>query len=139
MQKRGRPKGFQFLWFYSQVFPDLNCIRLNPLQMIVRSVVLGFNGEGQSFNGSQVERGNLIGMLLFCFQSVEVGPIGTEYPVNDGKNQEGDLPAVQVVNKAYAAGDKRSEQVIRKRPEIALFRRAVIAMPAETDIVLIAK
>ena len=88
--------------------------------MLVRRVVFRLDRQRQRFDGAQVQRRDLLGVVLLRFQSPEIQPVRPENDVDDGKSQEYRLPAYPVIEDAdqrrYASADK----VIGERPEITL-------------------
>ena len=58
-----------------------------------RGMVLGFNGQGQSLNGAQVERCHCLRVLLFSLKLFEVEPVGPVDDKHDRHDTEGHVPA----------------------------------------------
>src|SRR5690349_23240719 len=89
--------------------------------MVVRGVILRFDGEGKRLNGAQMKRGNFFSVFFLRRKTGQVSLIRAVNPVNDGKRYETELPANLVVDGAHATGDQRPEQIIGERPQITLF------------------
>ena len=57
---------------HTQFFGYLDGIHPDPLQVIVRGVVLGFDRQRQRFDGAQVQVGHLFDVALFVFQFSQI-------------------------------------------------------------------
>ena len=68
VQQRRGSQGFQVVRSQVQFFADLDGVDLHALQMVVRGVILGFDGQRQRFDGAQVQGRHLLGVLLFVLQ-----------------------------------------------------------------------
>ena len=53
-----------FLLAQSKLLGDLHRVGAHTVQMLVRGVVLGVDGQGQTLNGAQVKRAHLFHMVL---------------------------------------------------------------------------
>ena len=58
--------------------------------------------------------------LALGLQLVQIQPIGTINDVHYGQDQEPSLPIERVIGKAKHAYNRRSHQVIRKKPRVTL-------------------
>ena len=61
--------------------------------MVMRGVILGFDGERQRFDGAQVQRRHLFGVLLFVFHAAQVEVIRAIDQVDHRNRQQRGLPA----------------------------------------------
>src|SRR5258708_24644215 len=68
-----------------------------------------------------MQAGNLLGVFLFMLQTSEVQMVGSIDNKGSGKAENRDLPAQPVTDGAESASQGRSNQIVRKRPEVALF------------------
>ena len=67
VQQRSRAQRFDFGFGKSQFLRDLNREYAHALQVLVRGVVLGFDGQRKGLDGAQVQRGDLFGVAFFDF------------------------------------------------------------------------
>ena len=132
VQQGGGAQRFHFLFGEAQFFGDFDGINAHALQVIVRSVVLGFDGQGQSFDGAEVQRGNVFCVALFDFdlgffsgKLGEIEMVGAVDPVNEGQNQERSLPANAFAEQADSEHHGGSNHVKGKGPEVAFGRNLV--------------
>src|SRR5579864_5257563 len=88
--------------------------------MFVGGVVLGLDGEGQGLDGAQVEVCHLLHVALLIFQFAEVQAVGAVDQVDGGQDEERCLPIERVIQPDDDGGDASSDQVIGKRPKIAI-------------------
>ena len=102
------------------------------MQMLMRGVILGVDGQGQSLDGAQVERTDLFHMkllgyyllrfdldtLLLLLQTAQVQLIGPVDHVHDGHDQERVLPAHIAVAEVHGAHQSSAGQVVWKPPEV---------------------
>ena len=72
MQEGGGVKGFQFGSLYTHFFCYLNGVHANPLQVLVRGLVFGFDGKCQSLNRTQMEICHLLDVALFVLQLSQI-------------------------------------------------------------------
>ncbi len=119
VQHRGRAQRLQLRFVQAQFLADLHRVGLHPLQMIVRGVVLGLNGQGKSFNGSQMQRGHLFGVLLLVFHASQIEVIGAVDQIHDGDGQQCGLPTEMAIDGAGRAHDDRAQQIVGERPDVA--------------------
>ena len=126
VQQSGSAQRFDLLFGETQFFGDLNREHAHALQMFVRSVVLGFNGQRQGFDGAQVQRRNFFGVALFYFdlplfrgQLGEIEVIGAVDPVDQRQNQKGSLPSHALAQVADTKHDCGADHVEGERPEVA--------------------
>src|SRR6266851_856027 len=87
--------------------------------MVARGLILGLDGQSESFDGLKMETGNLLGMALFCLKLAEVKAVRPVHEVDWRQNQKRGLPSDVPVQEVDQPGDGGSDHVIRKRPEIA--------------------
>ena len=81
------------LWFRPRSSPDLDGVDLHALQVVVRGVVLGVDGQGQRLDGSQVQRRHLFGVIVLVVQPAQIQPVGAVDQVDDGNDQHRALPS----------------------------------------------
>ena len=120
VQERGSVQGFHFSGSHIQLFSYFNGVHPHPLQVVVSSVILGFDGQSQRLNSSQVEVCHLLDVALLVFQFAEVETVRTVDQVNDRHYQQRRLPAKFSIQPAHHAREPGADQVIRERPEITL-------------------
>ena len=84
MQQRGRVQGLQLRPLHAQFFGNLDGVYTHPLQVIVRGLILGFNGQGQGFNGSKMQIRHFFDMPFFIFQLSEIETVRTVDQINGG-------------------------------------------------------
>src|SRR5258708_30905952 len=67
-----------------------------------------------------MQAGNLFGVLLFMLQTSRVQMVGLRANKGDGETGNRDLPGQPMANGTESASQGRSNQIVRKRPEVAL-------------------
>src|SRR5258708_4081347 len=77
--------GIQLRFIEPKVLGNLDRINLHAPQMIVGGVILRFNCEGKRLDGTQMKRGNFLGVFLLGGETAQVGLIGAVDPINDGE------------------------------------------------------
>src|SRR4029077_15015353 len=92
----------------------------NPLQVVVRSLIFGFDGQCQRFNRAQVEIGHLFHVALFVFELAEIETIRTENEVNGREKKQRSLPVESAVKPGDDSGNSGADQVVGKGPEVAI-------------------
>ncbi len=92
----------------------------DSLQMIVRGLILGLDGQRQRLNGSHVQVGHLFHVPFFVRQFAQVEAVGTVDEVHHRKRQQRRLPVGEAVQPAHHSHQARAHQVIGEAPEIAL-------------------
>ena len=118
-QRRGAQR-LQFLLRQVELARQLHGVNAHALQMIVRGLVLGFNGQSQRFNGAHVQRRHLRHMVLFIFQFAQVEPVRAIDNEHRRQRQQCGLPARAPVDPSEERGHRPARQVIWQRPEIAV-------------------
>ncbi len=119
VQHRGRAQRFQLRFVQAQFLAHLHRVDLHALQMIVRGVILGLDGQRESFDGSQVQRRHLLGVLLLVLHPAQIEVIGAVDQIYDGDGQQRGLPAEMSIDGAGRAHDQRAQQIIGERPDVA--------------------
>ena len=76
MQEGCRPQGVQLRVAQAHLFGNLDRIVLNAAEMIMGGLVLGFDGQGECFNGTDVKSVHLSYVNFFHFQPAYIEPIG---------------------------------------------------------------
>src|SRR5260370_26132509 len=87
--------------------------------MFARSLIFSLDGKSEGFDGLKVETGNLLRMALFGLKLTEVKAVRPVHEVDWRQNQKRRLPSDVPVQEVDQAGDRGSDHVIRKGPEIA--------------------
>ena len=72
MQERGRMQSFHLARRHAQFFGYLNGINSHSLQVVVRGVVFGFDGQRQRFDGAQVQSGHFFDVALFVLKFSQI-------------------------------------------------------------------
>ena len=88
VQQRGRMQSFQFGSLHAQFFGDFDGINADALQVLVGRVILGFNGQRQRLNGSQVQVRHLLHVPLLVFQFAQVEAVGAVDEINRRHQQQ---------------------------------------------------
>ena len=88
MQQRRGMQGFHFARAHTQFFGHFDGIHPHPLQVVVRGVVLGFDGQRQRLDGAQVQSRHFFHVALFVFEFSQVQTIRPVNQVNDGNDQK---------------------------------------------------
>src|SRR5690242_5377879 len=101
MEHRRSPDGIQLRFLNAKVLANLHGVSLYALQVIVRVVIFCLNGKRQSFDRTQVQIGDRLGVFLFSFQPIQVSSVGPVNPINNWQNQDGDLPPERAVDDAH--------------------------------------
>jgi len=86
----------------------------------MRAVILGLDGECQSFDGPKMESSHVLSVTTFRFQPGQVKTVGTEDQIDNRKNQDGRLPASFFVDKFYDSRNRGPQQIVGKRPKVTL-------------------
>ena len=61
--------------------------------MIVRGVILGLDRQRQRFDGAQMQRGHLFGVLLLVFQALQIEAVGAVNQIHHRSGEQHRLPA----------------------------------------------
>ena len=79
MQQRGGSEGVQLFFGKAHLLADLDRIMLHPPEMLVSSLILGFNRQSQRFDGADMQSIHLFHVLflllhtiLLCLQAADV-------------------------------------------------------------------
>ena len=115
-QRRGLQR-FHLRRSYAQFLGDFDGIDPHPLQVVMGGVVLGLDGQRQSFNGAHVQSRHLFDVALFVFQFSQVQPVRAVDQVHHGHGEKRRFPSERAVEPADHAGDGGAHQVIGERPE----------------------
>ena len=76
-------------------------IDADALQVLAGSLILGLDGQGESFDGSQMEVGNFFRVLFFRVQLGQVEAIRAVQQVDRRQNQQRSLPSDVPVQEAH--------------------------------------
>ena len=114
MQQGSGAKRLQVLSRETQPLSDFNGVNANAAKMIMRGLVLGFDGQSQGFNGTQVQARHFFHMALLVFQFAQIEPVGAVDHEHCGQSQQRGLPAHHAVHPAHESGDGGTHQVIRE-------------------------
>ncbi len=87
MQQRSRVQSFEFRPLHAQLFCDLDRVNSNALQMLVRGVVLGFDGKRQRLDRAQVQVRHFLNVTLLILQLAEVKTIRAINEINRRHHQ----------------------------------------------------
>ena len=127
VQQGGRPQSFDLAFRQLQFFGHGYGISAHALQVSVRGLVLGLDGQRQGLDGAHVQRRDLFHVPLFDFhpvlfslQPAQVQAVGAIHPVDQGQNQQGRFPSRRAVHDADQSNRGGADQVIGERPEVAL-------------------
>ena len=88
VQQRGRPQAIQLEVGKAHVLADLFHVSADAPQVLVGGLVLGFDGEGQRFDGAQVQAGHFLGMPFLIFEPAEIDAVSAIHEEQDGHQQE---------------------------------------------------
>ena len=110
--------------FDPQVFRDFDGVDANPLQVLVRGVIFGFDGQREGFNRAQMQVGHFLDVAFFVFELAQIEAIGAVDQINRRHQQQRGFPVKSLVEPADGAGNSGSDQVVRERPEIAVHQNA---------------
>ena len=152
MQQCGGAQRFDFICRKANFFGDFYGVGSHALQVRVRGVVFGFDGQSQRLDGAHVQRSNLLHVplfnldaLFFGLQSAEIQSIGAVHPINQRQNEQRSLPTGALIDDAHQAHRGCANQVVGKRPEVAFLPNfapdlpSVSAMTTEIGSVLARK
>ncbi len=89
VEQGGGLQRLQVLSGYAEFTAEFHGVDLDALQVVVGGMVLGVNRQCQSLNGAQVQRGHLLGVVLFGFQFLQVHSVGAKDDVDHGQTHEG--------------------------------------------------
>ena len=120
VQQCGGMQRFQIASLHPQFFGDFDGINADALQVIVGCLVLGFNGQRQGLDGSQMKVRNFFHMPLLVFQLAQIEAVGPVDQINGWDKQQRSFPVEFAVEPANRACNTGSDQVIRERPEVAV-------------------
>ncbi len=125
-QRRGAQR-FHLRLAEAQFFGDLDGVSFDALQMIVRGLVLGFDGDRQRLDGAAMQRGDFFGvraLILGAFfrflQPADVQAMGAVDHVEDRHQQQSRLPSRQTLGDGDDPGRGRAHQIIRESPEVGI-------------------
>src|SRR5262249_38426208 len=120
VQQSSGAQSFDFILRKIKFFSYFNGVDAHALQMIMRGLVFGFNGQGQSLNGTHVQRSHFSHVVLLIFQLAEIKTIRTVDHEHRGQGQQGRLPSYALVDPSEERSDGAASQIIWQRPEIAI-------------------
>ena len=95
-------------------------VNLHSLQVLVRRLVLGLDGQRQRFNRPQVKRRHTLRLVLLRLQSIQVQLVGPEYHQDDRDNQKRHLPAHPVRQRVVHRRHAGPQQIVGEAPEVAI-------------------
>jgi hypothetical protein len=75
MQQRRGVQRFQFRASHAQFLGYFNGINPNPLQVFVRGLVFGFDGQRQRLNGAQMQIGDFFDVDFFVLDFAQLKPV----------------------------------------------------------------
>ena len=119
VQQRRRVQSFHFARGHAQFLGHFDGVHPHPLQVVVRGVVLGFDGQRQRLDGAQVQGRHFFDVPLFVLQFSQIQPIRPVDQVDDGNDQQRRFPSELAVEPADHAGKGGAHQVVGERPEVA--------------------
>ena len=119
VQQRRRLQRIQFALTKTDFFADFSGVDANALQMIVRGGVLGFNGEGQRLDGSQVESRDLFDVRFILLQPVDVHPVGAIDEIDQREKHQRRVPGILTAQHHHQPCHRRGCQVIGQNPEVS--------------------
>ena len=114
VQQRGGVQSFQFRPFHAQFFRHFDGIDADALQVLVRGMVLGFNGQSQSLNGPQMQVRHFLDVAFLVLQFAEVKAVRAVDQVNRRHQEQRRFPVESLVEPRNRAGDPGSHQVVRE-------------------------
>ncbi len=105
MQQGGRPQRLDLAFRQIQFCGHCDGIGAHALQMGVRGVVFGLDGERQRFDRPHVQRRDLFDVALFYFnalffrlQPAQIQPVRSIHPIDQGQNQKRGFPSRRAVH-----------------------------------------
>jgi hypothetical protein len=116
VQQRRGFKGLLLAGAEMQLFADFGGIDLHAPQVIVGGVVLSVDGQGQRFDGAQMQVRHLQDVLLLFFETAQVQVVGAVHQVENGQQEQGDLPTRAQAEGMHESRQRRAYQVLRRRP-----------------------
>ena len=114
VQQRGGPQSFQLLRRQVQLLGDFHSVDAHPAKVIMGGLVFGFNGQGQRFDGAQVQPGHVFYVAFFIFKLAEIKTVGTVNHEHGRQREQACLPADDAVHPAHQPGNGCAHQVIRE-------------------------
>ena len=75
-----------------QILADFDRVELHALQMIVRGVILGVDGQRQRLDGSQVQSVHGLHVRSFLLHLSQMSPVGTMHQVDQGQANDWKFP-----------------------------------------------
>ncbi len=81
VQQRGRLQRLEFRFGEPQLLGDFHCINPDSPKMMVGSEVFRFDGQRQSFNGSQVQARHVDNVAFLGFETFQILPVRPINPV----------------------------------------------------------
>src|ERR1035441_525642 len=114
VKKRSCSQRLDFFIGQTKLFCNLHGIDAHALQMFVRGMVLGLNGESERLDRAQVKMRHFFGMNFAVFQLAHIRAVRSINHVERGKGEEGGLPSDLQIEIADETGNGGSDQVVRK-------------------------
>ena len=91
---------------------DLDGVDLHPLQVVVRGVVLRFDGARQRLDGSHVQGGELFGVQLAVLEPPHVEGVGALQKEQRRQDEQPSRPAERVAHRCEGPGHRPCQQVV---------------------------
>src|ERR1019366_7516624 len=104
----------------AQFFRQRHGIHPYTLQVFAGGFVLGFDGQRERFDRSQVQIRDLLGVLLLGLKLSEIKTIRSVHQVNRRQDQQRRLPSDVPVQELDQPRQSSSDHVIRERPQITV-------------------
>ena len=120
VQQRGSVQRLKFRPNYTQFFGYFNGIDADALQVLVRRVIFGFNRQRQGLNRPKMQVRHFLDVAFLVLQLTQVQTIGAVDEINRRHEHQRCFPVESFVEPRNRAGDSRSHQVVRERPEITI-------------------
>ena len=127
MQQRRGPQRLQLRLVEAEVFGDLERVSFDARQVIVRGLILSFDGDCQGLDGAAMQSGNFFGvraLILRAFfrflQPADVQTVGAVDHVEDRHQQQTGLPSRLALGDGDDPGRGCAYQIIRKSPEVGI-------------------
>ena len=124
VQERGGMQGFQFRAGHAEFLADFDGVDADALQVFVGRVIFGFDGEGQGLDRAQMEVSHLFHVALLVCEFAQIEAVRAVDQVDHRQNEQRRFPVEVTVKPGDHACDCGADQVVGKRPEIAVHQDA---------------
>jgi hypothetical protein len=118
VEQRRRPQCVQLRFGKAQVLSDFERVELNALQVIVRGVILGVDGERQRLDSSEVQRIHFHDVFVFLLNPDGMRAIGSVNQVDQRQTDDGDFPLNGVRNGSDQPSHGSAHRVVGQHPAI---------------------